>query len=112
MAATFVDPHRHLGAKGRWHGVLAVGAPRQQHVFGALRQVGHGAQDGRQLCRKISMGATQQQELTGLRDVLRRGAPVHVAAGVALTDAVQLPDQRHERMAGARQSGVEVVQIE
>ena len=57
------------------------------------------------------MGATQEEELTGLRDVLRRGTPVHVAAGVAVAHAVQLPDQRHERMAGARQAGMDVVQI-
>src|SRR6266581_1994755 len=45
------------------------------------------------------------EELAGLRDVLGRGAPVHVAAGITLADAIQRPDQRHQRMAGLRQAG-------
>ena len=47
-----------------------------------------------------------------LGDVLRRGTPMHVSAGIAITHAVQLPDQGHERMAGARQASADVVQIE
>jgi hypothetical protein len=34
------------------------------------------------------MGATQEQELTRLGDVLCRGPPVHVAASIAVAHAV------------------------
>ena len=47
------------------------------------------------------MRPPREEQLSGLGDVLGRGAPVDVSSGVAVTDPVQLPDQRHERVAGA-----------
>ena len=77
--------------------------PGQQHVLGALGQVGQRGQDGRELAQEDLVGAAHLEELAGLGDVLGRRAPVHVAARVALAGAVELPHQRHERVAGARQ---------
>ena len=58
------------------------------------------------------MRPPHQQELPGLRDVLRRRAPVHVAAGVAVAHPVQFPDQRHQGMPGARQALPHGVHVE
>jgi hypothetical protein len=52
--------------------------------------------------RKISC-APHLQELAGLGHVLGGRAPVHETARVALAGAVELPHQRHQRMAGASQ---------
>ena len=57
-----------------------------------------------ELAQEDRVGPAHEEELAGLGDVLGRRAPVHVSARVALADAVELPDQRHERMAGARES--------
>ena len=83
--------------------MLTMGAPREQHVLGALGQVGQRGQDGRELALEDVMGPAHLEELTGLGDVLGGGAPVHVAARVALAGPIQLPDQRHQRMPGAGQ---------
>ena len=58
------------------------------------------------------MGLAHLKELAGLRDVLGRGAPVHVAARVAVAGAVELPDERHQRVAGLREPGAHGGQIE
>ena len=50
------------------------------------------------------MGPAHLEELARLGDVLGGGAPVHVAAGVSLARMVQRPHQRHQRVAGARQT--------
>ena len=49
----------------------------------------------------------QHQKVAGLRDVLRGGAPMHPAAMRLADDAAELPDQRHERVAGAREAFVD-----
>jgi hypothetical protein len=112
VVAELVDPDRHLVAEGGWHGVLAVGAPRQQHLLGALCQVGKLSQQGGELRQEDVVCAPQQQELAGLGNVLCRGTPVHVAAGVAVTHPVQFPDQRHQRVSRTRQSGADVIQVQ
>ena len=42
------------------------------------------------------MGAAEVEELAGLGDVLGGRAPVDVAAGVAIADAVEFPDHWDE----------------
>ena len=53
------------------------------------------------------MRLAQHQQVAGLGDVLRRGAPVHPAAMRLADDAAELPDQRHERVAGAGEALVD-----
>ncbi len=112
VAAQLVDPHRHLEAEGRGHRVLAVRASREEDVLGPLGEVGERGQDGRELTQEDVMGAPHLEELAGLRDVLGRGPPVHVAAGVAFAGAIQLPDQRHERMPCAGQACPHRLEVE
>ena len=95
---------RQLEAEGGRHRVLPVGAPGQQHVLGALGEVGEGGQDRRELAQEDLVGPADLEELAGLGDVLGGGAPVHVAARVALAGPIELPHQRHERMPGAGQT--------
>src|SRR5206468_4403270 len=91
--------------------MLAVRASRKQIVLGPLRQVGERGQELAELAQEDLVGAANLEKEAGLRDVLSRGAPVHVPTGVALARAVQRPDERDDGMAGLRQSrahGVEV----
>ncbi len=112
VAAQLIDPHRHLEAERRGHRVLAVRAPREEDILGALGQVGERGQDGRELAQEDVVGAPHLEELAGLRHVLGRRPPVHIAPGVALAGAIQLPDQGHERMPGAGQAGSNRSEIE
>lgn len=105
VPAQLVDPHRHLESEGSRQGMLAVRPPRQQHALGAVGEPREGLEERRQLPEEHAVRAADDEELAGLRDVLCRRTPVHVAARVAAADPVQLPDQRHQGMAGTRQSG-------
>ena len=87
-------------------------AARQQRVFGALGQRGEGGKHGGQLFQEDVVRLPDEQELSRLRDVLRRRAPMHIASSVPFTDPVQFPDERHQRMARARQAGPHGLQIE
>ena len=92
--------------------MLAVGAAGKEHVLGTLGQVGQRGQDRRELAQKDLVRMPHLEELAGLGDVLGGGAPVHVATGLALTGAIELPDQRHQRMAGAGQALAHRGQVE
>ena len=83
--------------------MLPVRATRQQRILGSLGQPGEVGQHGRELSQEDLVRAAHLEELAGLRDVLGRGAPVHVAARIALVRAIELPDQRHQRMTGLRE---------
>ena len=84
--------------------MLTVGAAGQQHVPGALGQIRERGEDRGELAQEDLVRPPHLQELAGLGDVLGGRAPVHEAARVALAGAVELPHQRHERMAGAGQA--------
>ena len=112
VAAELVDPHRYLEAERGGHGVLAVGATGQEHVLAALGEVREGGEQRRELAEEDLVGAAHLEELPGLRDVLGGGAPVHVAAGVALARLVERPDQRHERVARLREPGAHRVHVQ
>ena len=105
VAAQLVDPDCHLEAEGRGQRVLAVRASRQQHRLRASGEVGEDVEQRGQLLEEHLVRPAHEQELSRLRDVLRRRAPVHVAARVSVADPVELPDERHQRMTGLRQSG-------
>src|SRR5262245_22267997 len=83
----------------------------QERIFGALRQRRQGSKDGSQLLQEDMVRLSHLQELASLRDVLRGRAPVHISTSVSFTDSVQFPDERHERMARARQPGVYCLQV-
>ena len=112
MAAQLVDPHRHLVPEGRRHGVLAVRASGQQGVPGFLGEVRQQDEQLGQLREKDRVRPAHQQQLPGLRNVLGRRAPVDVAARIPLAYPVQLPDQGHQRVPGARQALPHGVQVE
>ena len=57
--------------------------------------------------RKMPVRLAQHQQVAGLGDVLRRRAPMHPAAMRLADDAAQFPDQRHDRVAGARETLVD-----
>jgi len=78
------DPHRHLEAERRGHRVLAMRAAREQDVLGALGEIGERGQDRGQLTQKDFVRPSHLKQLARLGDVLRRRAPVHVAARIAL----------------------------
>jgi hypothetical protein len=58
------------------------------------------------------MRLAQYQKIAGLGDVLRRGAPMHPAAIGPAGDPGQFPDQRHDRVAGAREPLVDPRAVE
>ena len=107
VAQQLVDPHRDLVAEGRRHRVLAVGAAGHRHVGAALGEIGHRGQRLADLAQEDRVRLAQHQKVAGLRDVLRRGAPMHPAAMRLADDAAELPDQRHERVAGAGEALVD-----
>ena len=51
----------------------------------------------KRLLKQDPVRLTQHQQIAGLRDVLRRRAPVHPAAMRVADDAPELPHQRNDR---------------
>ena len=98
MAGQLVDPDRDLGAECGRHGMLAVGAARKSGVGPAVRKLGHRTERAADLSQQHPMHLAQQQQVARLHDVLRRGAPMHVFAGIALAQFRELPDERHQLM--------------
>src|SRR5437762_1768613 len=84
----------------------------QQRVFRALCQRREGSEDGGQLLQEDVVCLPHQEELPGLRDVLRGRTPVDVSTSVPLADAIQFPDEWHQRMARARQPSVYGLQVD
>ncbi len=101
MADHLVDPHRRLVAESRRQCVLAVRAPGDRHVGAALGEIGHRRERIRDQPQKDPVRMPKHQQVAGLRDVLRRGPPMHPAAIGLAGDAAQFPNQGHDRMAGA-----------
>jgi hypothetical protein len=112
MADQLVDPHRRLVAEGCRHRMLAMRPARDRHVRAALGQIGRRKQRVRDQLQKNMMRLAQDDEVAGLRDVLRRRAPMHPAAMRLADDPRQFPDQRHNRVAGAREAFVDALAVE
>ena len=115
MAAQFVDPHGDLRAEGRRHRVLAVRSAGDRVVLRALGEVGECLDQPRELREHDPVRLADLQQVARLGDVLRRGAPVDVAAGIALAEPVELPDQRDQAVPGHAQPlghALEVEQLE
>ena len=101
MAQQFVDPDRDLVAEcsgtACWPCVRpAIGMSRRP-----LRQIGHGRQHLADLAKEDRVRLAQHQQVAGLGDVLRGGAPMHPAAMRLADDAAEFPDQRDDGVAGA-----------
>ena len=73
----------------------------------ALGQIGHGGQDLADLAEEDRVRLAQHQQVAGLGDVLRRGAPMHPAAMRFADDAAEFPDQRDDGVAGAGEAFVD-----
>jgi hypothetical protein len=101
MADHLVDPHRGLVAEGRRQRVLAVRAPGDRHIGAALGEIGHRRECLADQPQKDPVHLAQYQQVAGLRDVLRRGAPMHPAAIGFAGYTAQFPHQGHDRMTGA-----------
>ena len=112
MADHFVDPDRRLVAEGCGHGVLAVRAAGDRHVGAALGEIGRREQRIGDQFQENVMRLAQDQQVAGLRDVLRRCAPMHPAAMRLADDPRQLPHQRHDRMAGAGETLIDALAVE
>ena len=112
MADQLVDPHRDLEAERRRHRVLAVRAAGDRHVGAALGEIGGGGQRVADQAQEDAVRLAQHQQVAGLRDVLRRRAPMHPAAMRLADDARQFPDQRHDRVAGAGEALVDALAVE
>ena len=84
-----------------------MGAAGDRHLGAALGKHGGGIERFGDLLEKDAMGLAQHQEVAGLGDVLRRRAPMHPAAMRLADNPAQLPDQRHDGVAGARETFVE-----
>jgi len=69
---------------------------RDQRVGGALSERRHRVEHVGDLPEEDVVRSTQQDQLAGLRDVLCGRAPVDVAAGVALADAIEFPNDRYQ----------------
>ena len=112
VADQLVDPHRDLEAERRRHRVLAVRAAGDRHVGAGFGQLGGGGQRVADQAQEDAVRLAQHQEVAGLRDVLRRRAPMHPAAMRLADDARQFPDQRHDRVAGAGKPLVDARAVE
>ena len=107
MAQQLVDPDRDLVAEGGRHRVLAVRAAGHRHVGACARRGRPCRQRLADLAQEDRVRLAQHQQIAGLGDVLRGRAPVHPAAVRLADDAAELPHQRHERVAGAREALVD-----
>ena len=115
VAAQLVDPHGDLRAERRRHRVLSVRAAGDRVVLRALGESGERLEQPADLREHDAVGLADLQEVARLGDVLRRRAPVGVAAGIALAEPVELPHQRDQavpRDAQALGHAVEVEQLE
>src|SRR5262249_58869029 len=77
-----------------------------------LGQRGQGGKHGSQLFEEDVVRLSDEQELPRLRDVLRGRTPMHVASSIPLTDPVEFPDERHQRVAGAGQPSPYGLQVQ
>ena len=112
VAAEFVDPDGDLHPEGRGHGVLAVRAAGDRVVRRALGEVREVSDHLPEQVEHDRVRTAQLQDVAGLGDVLGGRAPVRVAAGVALAEAVELPDERHDRVAGDGEAVLNALEVE
>ena len=112
MSAEFVDPGTDLVTERRRYGVLTVGAPGAGIVGMPLRNRCEQRQYLTDLTEDDLVGGEKLDDVAGLGDVLGCRPPVHVAADLVAEDAVELPDQRDQRMRRDGQSRLDVVDVE
>src|SRR5207248_4920826 len=101
-----------LVAEGRRNGVLTVGAAGYRHVGALLGEIGGSEQRVADQPQEDAVRLAQDEEVAGLGDVLRRGAPMHPAAMRLADDPAQFPDQWHDRVAGAGETLVDTGAVE
>jgi hypothetical protein len=92
--------------------VLAVGAPSDRHIGAALGEIGHRRECLPDQAQENPVHLAQHQEIAGLCDVLRRRTPMHPATKRLARDPAQLPNQRHDCVAGTREPLVDARPVE
>ena len=112
VPAQLIDPRADLVAEGRRHGVLTVCAAGAGIVGVLDGQRRKRAQHLTDLTKDDLVSLAQLQNVAGLRDVLGRRPPMDITAHFAAQNAVQFPDQWHERMSGDRQPCFDVLDAE
>ena len=68
--------------------MLPVSSPRQRHLRRAIGQIPQRRQSAAELAQQHGVHTPQLQDLTCLRDVLRRRAPVGVPASIVFADPI------------------------
>ena len=112
MADHLVNPHRGLVAKGRGNRVLAMGAAGNRHIGAAFGEISHCPERLADQPQKHLVRLPQYDQVTGLGNVLRRRSPMDPAAMRLADNPAQLPDERHDRMAGAGKTFVDAAAVE
>jgi hypothetical protein len=112
VAQQLVDPHGDLVAEGGGQGVLAMRAAGDGRVGRAFGKIGHRREQFPDLAEKDRMRLAQHQQVAGLGDVLGRRAPMHPTAVRLADHAAELPDQRHDGVAGACEALVDALAVE
>jgi len=90
---SLIQPDRDLEAEGNGRCVLAVRTARLESVALGSGQSGQRGGQVTQVSQDDVVGGLRLQHQPGIRDILRRRAPMNIAARVALTQLSQLAHQ-------------------
>ena len=89
----------HLVAEGHGNRLLEVAAPDHRRVAVAPRQIGQTGGDGGQIILDDRQRLADLEHRRGVRDVLRRGAPVAVFAQLVAAQRIKLRDDAKDGIA-------------
>ena len=92
--------------------MLSVRAAGEGCVGGGFGEVCEEVEEVGELVEEDAVGAAEVEELAGLGDVLGGCAPVDIAAGIAVADAVEFPDHGYEGVSGAGEAFADFVHVE
>ena len=106
------EPDRAFEAESDRQRLLEVGAPGHRGIAMAARQGGERRSDAGEVGADQIETVPDLEHEPGVDDVLRGGAPVDVAAGVARAGLGERLDQRHDRIAGELGAGADRGEIE
>jgi hypothetical protein len=90
---------RHLVAEGDGNGLLKIAAADHRRVAVAPRQIRQTGGEGGQIVLHDRQGLADLKHRRGIRDVLRRGAPVAVFAQLVAAQRVELRDDAKDGIA-------------
>ncbi len=99
MAVDARQQHRHLVAKSDGHGLLQVAAPGHRRVAVFLGEIGKRVRDSVEILLHQHECGADLQNRGGVRDVLRRGAPMAPFAEPVAAEPHQLLHHRQDGIA-------------